>query len=47
MNERHHLITELLPEEVWELKVLAAKKHLPLRKWLTAILREVISKEEK
>lgn len=47
MNEaKHHLVTELEPEEVWELKVLAAKNHLSLRKWVTKILKEVI-KEEK
>ena len=47
MNEnKHHLITELKPEEVWELKVLAAQNHLSLRKWVTVILREVINKLE-
>lgn len=44
MNEnKHHLITELKPEEVWELKVLAAQNHSSLRKWVTIVLREIIN----
>ena len=42
MNEKHHLVTELRPEEVWELKALAAQNRLSLRRWVTKILREVI-----